>query len=153
MVEFIYLESKPMLNVIDEGKKFLVLCSLLAMSRDHVWNIFKLCSMDVYARPPEIIVHDAIKNFDSEKFRNNAQLMAIHIIFMPVEATQLVELIERYYGPLRRTYQLITKALKNEPAPRESRLQLVVKPTNDTGEHDGIISTLLVFRAFTQVLN
>ena len=69
---------------------------------------------------------------------------------MPVEAHNSIRLIERYHVPLRRAYNILLKELPD--LPKEERLQIVIKAVNDTAGPNGIMPTLLVFRAFPYIL-
>lgn len=102
------------------------------MSAAHTWDTLKLCWIDVYTGPSDIIVHDAGTNFSSSEFRQNASAMAIAVKCVPVEAPQSVGMVERYHGPLRRAYNIITDELKNQTSTKEIRLQMAEKPINDT---------------------
>ncbi len=54
--------------------------------------------IDMYVGPPDIIATDAGKNFTSREFVNNANLMAIEVIDVPVEAHNSIGKVERYHG-------------------------------------------------------
>ena len=69
---------------------------------------------------------------------------------MPVEAHNSIGLIERYHVPLRRAYNILLKELPD--LPKEERLQIVIKAVNDTAGPNGIVPTLLFFRAFPRML-
>jgi hypothetical protein len=64
--------------------------------------------------PPDIIVHNAGKNFVSTEFKQLARSMAIIVKEVPVEAHNSIGLVERYYRPLRRSYEIICEELKDE---------------------------------------
>ncbi len=65
---------------------------------------------------------------------------------MPVEVHNSIRLVEHYYVPLRRTYNILLKELLD--LLKEERLQIAIKAVNDTAGPDGIVPTLLVFGAF-----
>ena len=70
------------------------------------WNAFRQCWSDTYLGPPAFIVHDPRTNFSSREFRDNTRVMGTQTRQMPVEAYNLVGLVERYYIPLKRAYNI-----------------------------------------------
>jgi hypothetical protein len=112
-----------------------------------IWNIFKAIWIDTYVGPPDIIIIDVGKNFKSSEFVANARILAIEIEEIPVEAYNSIGKIERYHGPLKRAFEVITADLGTSFAPKYV-LQMAVKAVNDTTGHDGLILTLLVFGTY-----
>ena len=55
-------------------------------------------------------------------------------------------MVERYYGPLRRIYYIITSKILE--INKDIVLQMAFKAINDSAGLDGLIPTLLVFRAY-----
>jgi hypothetical protein len=81
--------------------------------------------------------------------------MAIQTKEVPVEAHNSVGKVERYHAPLQRAYEIICNEIGNKQNEignkqinKEMILQMVVKAVNDTAGPDGIVPTLLVFRAY-----
>jgi len=70
-----------------------------------------MCWIDIYLGPPNIITYNIGKNFISKEFKQYAIIFGIVIRSVPVEAYNLVRIVERYYGPLRRIYHIITVKL------------------------------------------
>jgi hypothetical protein len=64
---------------------------------------------------------------------------------VPIEAYNLVGMVECYYGPLRRIYYIITTELPD--IGKDMALQMAFKAINDSAGPNGLIPTLLVFRA------
>jgi hypothetical protein len=100
-----------------------------------------------------MIVYNKGTNFDSNKFKLKASAMTIRTKAVLVEAHHLVGIVERYYRPLRRAYEIITSELKSDICPKEIRLQMAVKAINDTAGYDGLVPTLLVFGAYLRISN
>ena len=67
---------------------------------------------------------------------------------VPVEAAQSMGRVERYHGPLRRAYQIISEEVK---APKPLRLQMAMKAINDTAGPDGLVPTFLVFGTYPRL--
>ena len=76
------------------------------MSTKHTWDTLRVCWINTYLGPPDLIVHDAGKNFASNEFRQYAINIGSATKAVLVEAHNSVGLVERYHGPLRRIYQI-----------------------------------------------
>ena len=152
VIDVFYIDGSPILQVVDEGTSFQAARWLANMSASHTWDMLRLCWIDVYVGPPDVIVHDAGTNFDSTEFRQNARAMSIQTKCVPVEAANSIGLVERYHAPLRRAYLIITVELEHQ-ATKEIRLQMAVKAVNDTAGYNGLVPTLLVFGTFPRITN
>lgn len=60
-------------------------------------------------------------------------------------------LIERYHGPLRRAFEIISEELKDIPLSKDIKLQMAVKSVDDSVGPNDLIPTLLVFGAFPRL--
>ena len=69
---------------------------------------------------------------------------------MPIEAHNLVEIVKRYYGPLRRIYHIIITELPD--ISKDIALQMAFKAINDFVGPNGLIPTLLVFGAYLCII-
>ena len=75
--------------------------------------------------------------------------MGIIVKNVPVEAHHSIGLVERYHGPLRRAYSIITAEIPGiEP---ELALQMAFKALNDSVGPNGLVPTLLVFGAYPRM--
>ncbi|KAI1002482.1 hypothetical protein K3495_g5721 [Podosphaera aphanis] len=119
------------------------------MSAAHVWDMLRLCWIDVYNGPPEVIVHDAGTNFDSAEFRKNANSMSVGIKCISTESHHSIGGLERYHGPLRRSFKIIDQELPDTS--KKIKLQMAIKAINDTAGPNGIVPTLLVFGAYPRI--
>jgi hypothetical protein len=72
--------------------------------------------------------------------------MGTTIKSVPVKAYNLISIVERYYSPLQRIYYIITSKILG--INKDIVLQMAFKAINDSIEPDGLIPTLLVFRAY-----
>ena len=150
-VDIMYIDSMPVLHVIDEATRFTAARFLKDISAKYTWETLRLCWIDIYLGPPDHIVHDAGKNFTSKEFRQNASSMAVTTKCVPVEAHWSIGLIERAHATLRRAYQIIKEEL-GATAPKEVSLQMAVKAVNDSSGPEGLVPTLLVFGAFPRMV-
>jgi hypothetical protein len=151
IVDVLYLDGKPVLQVVDSATSFQAARFLKDMKAKTAWNTIQECWINTYLGPPDIIVTDAGTNFTGTDFKQHANLMAIDVKEVPVEAHNSVGKVEVYHTPLRRAYQIIRVELKDEDISEEMILQMAVKAVNDTAGPDGIVPTLLVFGAYPRM--
>lgn len=148
-VDIMYIDSAPVLHVIDEATRFSAARFLKDISAKHTWEVLRLCWIDTYLGPPDLVVHDAGTNFTAKEFKQNAQSMAVTTKCVPVEAHWSVGIVERCHATLRRAYEIIKAEL---PATsKEIALQMAVKAVNDSSGPEGLVPTLLVFGAFPRM--
>ena len=150
-VDVMYIDSNPLLHVVDEGTRFQAARWLQNMTAQHAWDVLRLCWIDVYIGPPEVITHDAGTNFAAQEFQQYATSMAITTKEVPVEAHHSIGIVERYHAPLRRAYAIIAKELKGKGITKDMILQMAIKAINDTAGPDGIVPTLLVFGTYPRM--
>jgi hypothetical protein len=75
--------------------------------------------------PPDIIAHDAGKNFISREFKQYAINMGTVTKSVPVEAHNSIGMVECYHGLLRRVYRIITSEISE--INKEMALQMAFK--------------------------
>ena len=109
-----------------------------------------MCWIDTYLGPPDLVAHDAGKNFISKEFKQYANTMGIRTKAVPVEAHNSIGIVERYHSPLRQAYQIIVVELPG--IDRDAALQMAFKAINDTAGPDGLVPTLLVFGAYPRMV-
>jgi hypothetical protein len=109
-----------------------------------------MCWIDTYLGPPDLVTHNAGKNFISKEFKEYARTMGISTKGVPVEAHNSIGMVERYHGPLRRAYQIITVEIPD--IDKDMALQMAFKAINDTAGPDGLVPTLLVFGAYPRMV-
>jgi len=153
LVDVMYINSSPVLHVIDEATSFQAARFLSSMTAEAVWEALRVCWIDTYIGPPDICVHDAGTNFRSVTFQDNCQALGIRTKCIPVEAPQSIGKLERYHGPLRRAFEVICDDYKalGVAIHKTAILQMAVKAVNDTAGPDGLVPTLLVFGAYPRL--
>ncbi len=119
------------------------------MTAEATWRALQLCWIDVYIGPPDVIAHDAGKNFIAEKFQIYADMMHISTKQIPIESANSMSFAERYHQPPRRAYSIMKQ--EGPSLDRETLLQGAVKSINDTAGPDGIVPTLLVYGALPRL--
>lgn len=144
-----YMDGKPILHVVDEATNFQVAKRLSDMSYETLWTALRMCWIHVYLGPPDILAHNAEKNFKGAAFQANTDILHIRTKSIPVESANSMTIVERYHSPLRRVYQIIMK--KASKTSKMEALQMTVKSINDSVGPDGIVPTLLVFGAHARL--
>jgi len=67
--------------------------------------------INIYLGPPNIIIHNAGKNFISKEFKQYAIILGTVTKGVPIKAYNLVRMVKRYYSPLHRIYYIIIAEL------------------------------------------
>jgi thiol-disulfide isomerase/thioredoxin len=150
IVNVMYIENNLILHVIDEATRFQAAKWLQNISAKHIWEILRLCWIDVYLNSSDHILHDADKNFVSKKFRQFVISMTIIIKIVSIEAHWSIDIVERYHAELRRAYQMIFENIKID-IDKKIMLQMIVKTINNTADFDELMSTLLVFEVYSRM--
>lgn len=148
-VDTMFIEGKPVLHVVDEATNYQGARWLLASTADALWRALRMTWVDVYLGPPDVIVHDAGKNYMARAFQDNADFVHVATKAVPVESPQSMTVVERYHEPLRKAYLTLKK--DGPPMTTEERLQTAVKAVNDTAGPDGLVPTLLVYGALPRL--
>ena len=151
-MDIFYLDSKPVLHVVDEATAFNAAKFLKDISAESIWRALKECWMDAYIGLPQGITHDAGKQFTAREFQSNAAMLAIKCNTAPVESHGTVGMVEKYHTPLRRDWNVIEMDIpaRNETE-RSANLQTAVKAVNDSAGPNGLVPTLLVFGAMPRL--
>jgi len=150
VVDIMYLESNPVLHVIDWATAFQAARFLESMSALHTWEALRPCWIYTYLGPPDAVTHDPGTNLASTESKASAKLMGITCVQIPIGAHHSIGKVERYHAPLRRAFEIITAELGNAVS-RDVRLQMALKACNDTTGPDGLVPTLLVFGAYPRM--
>ena len=143
-VDVCYIESRPVLHVVDEATNYQAARWLPNVAADTIWQALRLCWIDVYVGPPDVIAHDAGKGFTAGQFQASADMLHITTKGIPVESPHSMSAVERYHAPLRRAFNIIAAECPAN-ADRDFILQAAVKACNDSVGPDGLIPTILVF--------
>jgi hypothetical protein len=107
IIDVMYLDGKPVLQVVDSATAFQAARFLKDMSACTAWDTLCICWINTYLGPLDKLIHNSEKNFASTEFRQLANSMAIEVKEVPIEAHNSVGQVERYYAPLRRAYEII----------------------------------------------
>lgn len=85
----------------------------------------------------------------AKKFKQYVVNMGIIIKNALVEAHHSIGMVERYHRPLRRVYLIVTKNIFGIKP--DLVLQISFKAINDSVGLNGLVSTLLVFGAYSRI--
>jgi hypothetical protein len=101
-------------------------------------------------RSSDVIIADADKQFVAREFKQYADNMRITIKRVSIETHHSIEMMKRYHDLLRRVYAIITIEISNTDL--EIALQMTFKVINDSIELDELIFILLVFEAYSRMI-
>ncbi len=150
IVNVMYIENTSILHVINEITRLQVARWLQNISVKHIWDMLRLCWIDVYLNSSDYILYDVDKNFVSREFRQFVISITIIIKSVSIEVHGLIDIVEKYHAELRQAYQMIFENIKID-IDKEMILQMIVKTVNDTADSDELMSTLLVFDAYSRM--
>ena len=148
-VDVVTIRKKNALHVVDEATRYQAARWLPTMSADDVWRSLRMCWIDVYLGPPDMVAHDAGKNFIARAFQMNTRFMNIRTKPIPVESPNSMSFVERYHTPLKRAFEIIRIELPD--LSDEEILQYAVKSLNDSVGPEGLVPTLLVYGALPRL--
>jgi hypothetical protein len=106
-----YIENHFILHVVDDATRFQIVKWLQNIFAKHIWEMLRLCWIDVYLSSSDHILTDADKNFASREFRQFVISMTIIIKTVFVEAHWSIDVVKRYHVELRRAYRMIFENL------------------------------------------
>lgn len=149
IVDIFYINSRPVLHIVDESTRFSAGKFLQNISAKHTWEVLKMCWIDTYLGPPDLITTDAGKNFVSKEFKEYTGTMGIRVKTVPVEAHNSIGMVERYHPLIRRIYQILRVELPD--VNEDAILQMSFKAVNDTAGPNGLVPTLLAFGAYPRM--
>ncbi len=155
IVDVMYIENHLILHVVDDVTRFQIVKWLQNISAKHIWEMLRLCWIDVYLNLFDHILIDADKNFASRELRQFVISMTIIIKAVLVEAHWSIDVVKRYHVELRRAYQMISDDLiiksTNETISKKIMLQMIVKTINDTIDSDELMFILLIFETYLRM--
>jgi hypothetical protein len=151
MVDIMYIDGKSILHAVDEATFFQAARFLTNLQAKTTWDTLRAIWVNTYAGPSNVIVTNAGKSFIRAEFVANARIMVIEIEEVLIEAHNSIGKIERYHGPLKRAFEVISADLGNAITP-DHVLQIAVKAVNDTAGPDGLVPTLLMFETYPRLL-
>jgi DNA-binding FrmR family transcriptional regulator len=155
IVDILYLEikfdiNKSILHVMNETTRFQVDKWLKNIIARHVWNKLRVCWIDKYLESLDLITSDANIQFIVRKFKQYASNMNIRVNIVFVETHHSIEIKKRYHEFLRSVHAIIVAKLLEIDL--NSTLHMTFKTLNDSINFDDLIFTLLVFDAYSGMI-
>jgi hypothetical protein len=154
IVNIFYLKiknvNKSILHLVNETIRFQTDRWLKDITARHVWDQLRICWIDIYLELFNLITSNARKQFIAREFKQYAVNMSIKIKITSVEAHHSIDMIERYHDSLRRIYSIIVAKISEIDS--NSTLQMTFKILNDFADLNDLISTLLMFDAYSRMI-
>jgi hypothetical protein len=117
--------------------------SLKNPSAPEIWNAIKLCWIDIYLGPPDILQVDQGRNFNASFIQTACAINGIEFQSIPTEAPWRMGVVERAHVPLELAYNKRRAELPELDS--ELLLSMAVKCVNDAVGPSGVSPTYAVF--------
>ena len=105
--------------------------------------------MNIYLGLPDKIIIDLGINFVSKEFKQYIKTIKTTLKVVLVKVYNFIGIIEKYYNPVQYAYYIIIVEING--INKEITLQMAFKAINNLTRPDGLIPTLLVYRAYSQM--
>ena len=69
LINVMYIDNAPLLHIVDKATRFQNGKFLKNISTKHTWETLRQIWINTYLGPPDMITHNAEKNFVSSEFR------------------------------------------------------------------------------------
>jgi hypothetical protein len=119
--------------------------SLKNPSAPEIWNATKLCWIDIYLGPPDILQVDHGRNFNAAFIQTACAMNGIEFQSIPTEASWRMGVVEGANVPLELAYNKLRAELPE--LDHELLLSMAVKCVNDAVGPSGVSPTYAVFGA------
>ena len=138
-----WIDSDPVLHIIDRATRYSVAKFLKNVSAEQVWDVIVNSWVIIFTGYPAIINHDQRPQFTAEHFQISCSQMGIVTKETSTQSHDSLGLYERYYSIVRRIYNELKEDIPLMP--RETRLSLAVHAVNNIAGSDSLTPTVLVF--------
>ena len=142
LIDIMYLDSDPVLHIVDESTHFSAARFLPTVSTTAIWSTLLECWALVYTGLPNRILVDQGSSF-GDQFKAFGRILQVDVTSTGVEAHSSLRIGERYHQPLRTAFRKLSIAYPTLPRPL--LLSMSVKAMNDTLGPEGIVPSALVF--------
>lgn len=149
-VDIMYIQSKPVLHIVDETTHFASGTWLRRVSSADLWKAFTRAWSHMYMGPPDYLRVDQGSQFVSKEFKSSVEFAGIKLLEAPIESPGTMSHVERYHGPLRAAYEKLQTSLPSENS--TDLLQMAVFAVNSTIGPEGLCPCLCVFGAIPSPL-
>ena len=150
MMDIMYIESMPILHIVDESTRFFAARFLPNVSTKAIWDTLLSCWASIYTGLPNRILVDQGSNVGkSEPFISLAARANVEVQGTGIEAHSSLGIGERYHEPVRTTFRKIMFVYPN--VDKTLLLQMAIKAMNDTLGPEGLLPSSLVFGELPRV--
>ena len=144
-----YLDGKPLIHIVDEGKRFSATRFLEIVSTVSLWSAILECWATIYTGLPRKILVDPGSQF-GDLFISLGAISNVEVQRTGIESHNSLGLGERYHQPLCNTFRKLKIGYADQE--RKLLLSFAVKALNDTLGLDGLVPSALVFGEFPSPL-
>jgi hypothetical protein len=110
----------------------------------------RTCWINTYLGPSDLITYNAGKNFASNKFKQYASVIGVGTKGVLVKAYNSIGIVKRYHSLIQRAYQIIVSEIPE--LNKDIALQMAFKAINNSAGPNGLVLTLLVFKAYPKIV-
>ena len=151
IVDIMYINRSLVLYIVNKYIRFQAGRQLQNISAKYIQDIVRICWINTYLGPLDVITYNIGKNFISKEFKEYATIMGIITKGVPVKAYNLIGIVKHYHSPLQRVYQIIIVKILN--INKDAALQMAFKTINNSIGPNRLVPTLLVFGAYPRITN
>lgn len=147
VVDTMFIQSRPVLHLVDEGTHFTSAAFLKNQSTAEIWKTICRLWIHTYNGPPDFLAVDQGSAYISKEMKSKAAAAGITMEEAPIETPGSIGIVERYHAPLRMAFTKLREDLRKDEATDDECLQLAVYACNATMGPEGLCPMLLVFGA------
>ena len=142
-VDLFWIESKPVLHIIDRGIRYSIAKFIENHSAEHLWNSIVENWVCIFGGFPNILAHDQGSQLTSDFFFKTCAEFGISMKATPTESHNSLSIFERYHPLIRRVYRKVR--MEYPAVDCHLVLTIAVHAVNTTAGPDGITPSLLLF--------
>lgn len=148
-MDIMFLDSKPVLHIVDKDTKFSAAAFLRNETTDEAWNVYMRSWVLAYIGFSDIIATDQGPQFKSSRWKSLLLTAGIKHKPSGVQSHNAIGVGERYHSFLRQIYRKVRCEHPN--VENQYALTLAVKAMNDSAGPHGLVPTLLVFGVMPRI--
>lgn len=125
VVDKMFIDSKPVINLVDESTHFTSACFLKNQCSSEIWKAITKLWFMTYMGPPDHLAVEQGSAYISKELKANIEASGINLEEAPIENPGSIGIVERYHAPLRRAYTKIRQTLHRGEATDAEFLQMI----------------------------
>lgn len=146
LVDTMFIQSRPVMHMIDEATHFSAACFLRKQSTSEIWATIRRLWILSYMGPPDHLMVDQGTAYTSKEMRENLESFGVALVEAPIENPGSIGIVERYHAPLRAAHKKIRASLDRSTSDAEC-LQMNTYAMNSIIGPEGLCPMMLVFGA------